>query len=104
MTEKEYYAYFIEKSGIDSQVLMTIEEMSELSMALTKYLRFGEDKLEQKYKDNILEELADVKNMISQLCFYFGDDKINKIQQEKLIRTTKRIKDKENENSNSKNS
>ena len=52
MTEKEYYAYFIEKSGIDSQVLMTIEEMSELSMALTKYLRFGEDKLEQKYKDN----------------------------------------------------
>ncbi|MBQ4558378.1 MAG: hypothetical protein IJA61_03270 [Clostridia bacterium] len=104
MTEKEYYQYFIDKFGINAQVLMAIEEMSELSNVLTKYLRFGEDSLDQKYKENIIEELADVKNMIGQLSYYFGDNDVAKTQKEKLERTILRIKEKEHENSNPKNS
>ena len=103
MTEKEYYKYFIDKFGIESQVLMAIEEMSELSNVLTKYLRFGEGSLDQKYKDNIIEELADVKNMIGQLSYYFGDNAVAETQKKKLERTIQRIKGKEHENSNPKN-
>lgn len=61
--------------GIVPQVIVAIEEMSELTKALTKYLRYnecGEGEI-GLITDNILEELADVSIMLSQMELIFGD-------------------------------
>ena len=51
--------------GKDSQVLVAIEEMSELTKELCKYFRHY-DRREQ-----IIEEVADVEIMLEQLKFLF---------------------------------
>ena len=75
--------------GYDAQARMAIEEMSELTKALCKYERFGKENAPQEIKDNILEELADVHNMIAQLEMYFGKEEIEKIRLQKIERTEK---------------
>ena len=75
--------------GYDAQARMAIEEMSELTKALCKYERFGKENAPQEIKDNILEELADVHNMIAQLEMYFGKKEIEKIRLQKIERTEK---------------
>ena len=80
---------FMECWGFDAQARMAIEEMSELTKALCKYERFGKENAPQEIKDNILEELADVHNMIAQLEMYFGKEEIEKIRLQKIERTEK---------------
>ena len=80
---------FMECWGYDAQARMAIEEMSELTKALCKYERFGKENAPQEIKDNILEELADVHNMIAQLEMYFGKEEIEKIRLQKIERTEK---------------
>lgn len=80
---------FMECWGYDAQARMAIEEMSELTKALCKYERFGKENAPQEIKDNILEELADVHNMIAQLEMYFGKEEIEKIRLQKIGRTEK---------------
>ena len=81
--------HFMECWGYDAQARMAIEEMSELTKALCKYERFGKENAPQEIKDNILEELADVHNMIAQLEMYFGKEEIEKIRLQKIERTEK---------------
>lgn len=51
----------------NKQILQTIEEMAELTQALSKYVRNkGTDK-EIKALDNITEEIADVEIMLEQM-------------------------------------
>ena len=57
----------IQKFGIRPQVIMAIEELSELQKELTKWLR-GKGKHE-----NMMEEMADVSIMLNQLELIFGD-------------------------------
>ena len=58
----------IEKWGIRMQVVVAIEELSELIKELTKYLRFGScDRLDMH------DGLADVSIMLNQLELIFGD-------------------------------
>ena len=80
---------FMECWGYDAQARMAIEEMSELTKALCKYERFGKENAPQEIKDNILEELADVHNMIAQLEMYFGKEEIEKIRLQKIECTEK---------------
>lgn len=87
------YEFFINKWGIDSQMLMAIEEMSELTKELCKLRRYENDK--EKVKDiteNIKEEIADVLNMAEQLEYYFGEEEIERIRKQKIERTLKKIK------------
>jgi NTP pyrophosphatase (non-canonical NTP hydrolase) len=51
--------------GQDSQMLMAIEEMSELTKAICKYKRYGDN------VDDIAEEIADVTIMLEQLKMMF---------------------------------
>lgn len=51
--------------GRDLQMLMAIEEMSELTKEICKYKRHG------FYVDNIAEEIADVTIMLEQLKMMF---------------------------------
>ena len=68
----------IQRYGVDSQVDMAIEEMSELTKALLKFRRAVNSKqifsgLEWDSMNNaILEEMADVQIMLDQLYIIYG--------------------------------
>lgn len=70
------------------QIVVAIEEMSELSKELCKTLRGKNDNKEQ-----IEEELADVVIMLEQMKMYYGIDtnKLNEVIDSKLARTKERL-------------
>ena len=82
------YKVFFDTYGYDSQALMCIEEMSELTKELCKYKRYANDK---NVEDNIREELADVFNCVEQLSYYFGYEEIQKIREFKINRAISKI-------------
>mgnify|MGYP002515504927 FL=1 len=73
--------------GYDCQSNVCLEELGELIQAICKYKREEYEKAPQKIKDNLLEEIADVHNMINQLEMYFGYEEIKKIRIKKIFRT-----------------
>lgn len=76
----------IDKYG-DKQVIVAIEELSELQKELCKYLR-GKGNIE-----NITEELADAQIMINQMQMLFKIDSYDLEQKidEKVLRTKERL-------------
>lgn len=93
---KEYksaYEKFLKVWGENAQIMMAVEEMSELTKELCKYLRYKEwekSKVE-KVIPNIHEEIADVLNCIEQLELIFEEKEIAKIRDEKIKRTLKKV-------------
>lgn len=82
------YKQLFEKYGT-KQIVVAIEEMSELQKELCKMLRKDNaDNIE-----HIKEEIADVSIMLNQLIYYFKIDKndLLKIKTEKLNRTKERL-------------
>lgn len=78
------------------QIPLVIEEMAELTQALTKYMRIRQSgqpvrKTMDEVTDGIKEELSDVIVMMIQLQYLFNidNDTINEIADEKLKRTLK---------------
>lgn len=74
--EMALYEAAVEKFGEKPQLLVAVEEMSELSKALLKYIRnleFGHGDAEA-ILENINEERADVAIMLSQLEVIFGEN------------------------------
>jgi|WetSurMetagenome_2_1015567.scaffolds.fasta_scaffold03545_12 hypothetical protein len=63
MDRKELLAEAIKRWGIESQSFMAIEEMAELTKALSKIYR----ECGQKQIENVIEEIADVKIMLEQM-------------------------------------
>lgn len=62
--------------GREKQILIAVEEMSELQKALLKYLRSSHDKHVKPVNEltlDIKEEMADVSIMLQQLEIMFGD-------------------------------
>lgn len=80
------YKQLIDRFG-DNQVIVAIEELSELQKELTKYLRG-----QTSYK-NILEELADVEIVLAQMKLFFGfsQKEIEEVKHLKLKRTEERL-------------
>ena len=75
----------IEIYGEDSQIWMTIEEMSELGNALAKYRRG------RVTREDVCEEIADVAIMMIQLSKIFGPDNVSDYLISKLDRLNKRL-------------
>lgn len=74
--EMNLYETAVEKFGRKAQILMAVEEMSELSKALLKFIRFedfGQGRKEDVLK-SVDEERADVSIMLNQLDVIFGDN------------------------------
>lgn len=68
---RSVYEVAIDRYGIEAQLRMVIEEMSELTKELCKFFR-GKDNL-----DDIADETADVAIMLEQLQLIFGiNDKV----------------------------
>ena len=66
MSKEEIYKLAIAKYGVEPQRKMAIEEMAELVNALMKFDR-GRNTV-----DDIIEEIADVTIMMSQLAIIYG--------------------------------
>lgn len=77
--------------GEEAQIIVAIEEMSELTKALSKYLRYylTEQGSYQQIIADIREEMADVGIMLNQMALIFGDPTDQEIL--KLLRLEQRI-------------
>lgn len=76
----------IDAYGEENQIIVAIEELSELQKELTKYLRGRAD------LDHIAEEMADVRIMFTQLEFIFNNfEKVTEWEGMKLRRLQGRI-------------
>jgi len=78
----------IEEYGLEAQMYMVIEELSELIKSVCKHRRAD------NYK-NIIEEIADVEIMLQQLKIMLQilPSEIQKIKEQKLQRTIDKIKE-----------
>lgn len=76
----------VEKWGVDAQLVILIEECSELTKEATKMLR-GHGR-----RENMIEELADVTVMCEQMRIILGlsDDQLEDMAKAKMIRTMER--------------
>lgn len=75
--------------GLDSQRMMMIEEMSELTKAISKFYRAKDIEEEAAAVESIKEEIADVQIVLDQMKIIFGDTVAN--ENYKLRRLEKRI-------------
>lgn len=87
MDRKKAYALMAFYFGSRNQMVVAIEEMSELQKELAKFLR-GKG----RYKA-VVEELADAMVMLEQIkcIFAVSDDELEKAMNEKVMRTLKRL-------------
>lgn len=83
---QKYYDEFIKINGVEKEIILCIEEMGELTKALSKFLRYKGSEKENTIKDNIVEEIADVLNTCEQMQNIFGVDKVNAVREQKFKR------------------
>lgn len=86
MEQVKLYEYLLNKYE-EKQLIVAIEEMSELTKEITKSLRGKTD------ISHLLEEYVDVVIMLEQVKIYYGfdEEKINKVKEQKLKRTEERL-------------
>lgn len=86
------YEKFLSIWGYEAQARMCIEEMSELTKELCKLERYKHDEEKKKQIiENIKEEISDVMNTVEQMAYYYGLEDIEKIREQKIAKTIKRL-------------
>ena len=89
------YENFMKTFGDDYIMRISIEELSELTKAICKYMRKTEDvdTEEKELREKILDGIADIEICIEELAYMFdGFDEINKIKEEKIEKGAQRAK------------
>lgn len=82
------YSKVLNKWGFQSQMLMTIEEMAELTKALLHDSRV----LKNPKREALFEEIADVEIMLGQMKLIYGCGvTVEKIKEKKLKRLKKLV-------------
>lgn len=105
MNQEEYQNNIIaiaEHYGYDAQSRQLIEEMAELTQAINKYWRkqlsCGQNEIYEVAIGNpeekaIIEEMADVEIMLSQIKYLLGcNDEVKQEKERKIFRQLERIK------------
>ena len=92
----EYAAIFdenIKAHGTDFEAGIAMEECAELIQAISKVRRYG---FGGQYKDNLIEELADVNIVIIELMMMFdiSQDEFYNVIDKKIQRLRKRLEEK----------
>lgn len=92
-TEKDLYERNIQYHGIEQETTIAMEECSELIQAISKCKRYG---CMDKYRDNLIEEIADVLFVIDEIKIIYdiSDEAISEIKQYKINRQDYRIENK----------
>ena len=84
----DLYVKAIEKWGIKPQMMMAIEEMSELIKEITKWFRY-EGRVDRQ---NIIQEVADVRIMLEQIeCALGIEIHVQVAREQKLERLKERL-------------
>ena len=86
MDRKEIYTKLLQTFG-DKQIVIAIEELSELQKELCKSLRSNYN------YGNIVEEIADVEIMLEQMKIYFEikENEVEEMKEIKIKRTKERV-------------
>lgn len=98
MTTEQKIQYIADHYGYEPQSRQLIEEMAELTVALNKAWRKTFDTVDKipnmDDEERIVEEIADVEIMITQIEYLLGvsDMKLNNMIKQKLDRQIERIK------------
>lgn len=83
---KQVYEDALVKWGRHNQLVVAIEEMSELQKEICKFFRHEGD------NKDLVEEVADVSIMLEQILFMFDiEDDVKKVMEEKVQRLKRRI-------------
>lgn len=92
-TDKDIFYAAITRYGANQQIDVAIEEMAELTQALIKTKRYAEDEDYILFRENVIEEIADVEIMLAQLRIIFDIDEsaIEYDKREKIERLAKRL-------------
>ena len=86
-SRKKVYEDALIRNGKHKQLVVAIEELSELQKEICKYFR-NEGKAQ-----NFIEEVADVSVMIEQIIFMFDiEDDVKKVMDEKVQRLKEKIR------------
>ena len=92
---KNIYQDAIDKWGENAQYDQMIEEMAELTVALSKVKRLDYDNMigikKVQVMENLFEELADVKMMFEEMEYMFGRENINKWYDKKMEKFFKEL-------------
>ena len=84
MEKTQIYKELIKKHGKEKQIIVAIEEMSELQKECCKFFRGKEN------RNNLIEEITDVEIMIEQLKIIFNvAENVEKEKQLRLERIRK---------------
>jgi hypothetical protein len=87
VNNEKIFGEAVKQWGVDSQVIMAFEEMSELTKALCKLrrnnYRWGDG---SPYREQVKEEIADVELMLEQIKYMF---EIHDIQDYKILKMDK---------------
>lgn len=88
MDKQKLFKEALKKYGLNLQIVMFMEELSELTQRLSKKIR------NPKYNVGLIaEEVADVENMIDQFKMVWNlDPLVQKIKTQKLYRLKRRLK------------
>ena len=94
MTYKDKIKQIADQYGAYPQSIQAVEEMAELTQALTKFWRYSGDtqSIINGLKEHVFEELADAKIMLAQLEYLFvGEEQVNEFVKKKIDRQLRRI-------------
>ena len=86
--ERDIYVRALNLWGNAAQIAIAIEELGELIVKLAK----SDRRHNGSTTDEIVEEIADVEIMMSQLRILFGDDLVEAAKIKKLERLEERVK------------
>jgi hypothetical protein len=89
LTNDETFTEPLEHYGKFTQIVKCMEECGELIRALGKYLCEG------RGCENVVEELADVDIMLSQMRYIFGHTEVDRVRTQKLARLKMRMEEEE---------
>lgn len=73
--------------GLKTQLGMLQEESAEAIQAVNKMRRYSDS----KSTEHLVEEIADLYIVLSQLMIYYGPNRVNAIVEKKIARELKRI-------------
>lgn len=85
--EKELLERALEAWGRDAQEVHAIEELSELTTALTQHVRGRAD------DDEVVDEIADVLIVANQLALIYGEAEVESRIDYKINRLNERVND-----------